>query len=213
VWSKALKVRGVSRHHSSRRGSVGAESRFSRHVAGSRVMRRTSQHQEGNGAGDGERLHERSNALKGEPQERIWHETRPAGSGRIKASRGRENLKAQVVGCGKPGPRKAAAPGGENAVGEGTSWEEPFSGCSASPFAEAFDLGRSPGLRRARVHALGPRTGRRGAGLWLVRKHRASARSERPGRSLAEASGLGSRNKLSVWAEQDGDGRSVTGVL
>jgi hypothetical protein len=46
------------------------------------------QHQEGNGAGDGERLHGRSKALKGEPQERIRHETRPAGSGRTKASGG-----------------------------------------------------------------------------------------------------------------------------
>jgi hypothetical protein len=46
------------------------------------------QHQEGNGAGDGERLHGRSKALKGEPQERIRHEKRPAGSGRIEASRG-----------------------------------------------------------------------------------------------------------------------------
>ena len=33
-----------------------------------------------------------------------------------------------MVGHGKPGPRKAAASSGENAEGEGTSWEEPFSG-------------------------------------------------------------------------------------
>jgi hypothetical protein len=46
---------------------------------------RAFQRQEGNDAGDGERLHERSKALKGKPHERIWHETRPAGSGRTKA--------------------------------------------------------------------------------------------------------------------------------
>jgi hypothetical protein len=34
----------------------------------------------------------------------------------------------QAVEFGKLGPRKAAASSGENAVGEGTSWEEPFSG-------------------------------------------------------------------------------------
>jgi hypothetical protein len=50
--------------------------------------RGVSERQEGTGAGDGERLHERSKALKGEPHERIWHETGPAGSGRMKASRG-----------------------------------------------------------------------------------------------------------------------------
>jgi hypothetical protein len=43
------------------------------------------QRQEGNGTGDGVRLRGRSKALKGEPQERIRHETRPAGSGRIEA--------------------------------------------------------------------------------------------------------------------------------
>jgi hypothetical protein len=48
----------------------------------------SQKHQEGNGAGDGERLRERNNALKGEPQERIWHEIGPADSGRKKASRG-----------------------------------------------------------------------------------------------------------------------------
>lgn len=40
------------------------------------------------GAGDSVRLHERSNALKGEPQERIWHEIGPADSGRTKAPGG-----------------------------------------------------------------------------------------------------------------------------
>jgi hypothetical protein len=48
----------------------------------------TFQRQEGNDVGDGERLHGRSKALEGEPHERIWHETRPAGSGRMKASGG-----------------------------------------------------------------------------------------------------------------------------
>jgi hypothetical protein len=46
------------------------------------------QRQEGTGAGDGVRLHGRSKALKGEPHERIRHETGPAGSGRMKASGG-----------------------------------------------------------------------------------------------------------------------------
>jgi hypothetical protein len=52
----------------------------------------------GSGAGDGVRLRGRKKALKGEPQERIRHETRPAGTGRIKASRGRENPRTQVTG-------------------------------------------------------------------------------------------------------------------
>jgi len=43
---------------------------------------------EGSGVGNGVRLRERGKALKGEPHERIWHETRPAGVGRIEASRG-----------------------------------------------------------------------------------------------------------------------------
>jgi hypothetical protein len=51
---------------------------------GSKVFQR----QEGNGAGNGVRLHGRSKALEGEPHERIWHETRSAGSGRMKAPRG-----------------------------------------------------------------------------------------------------------------------------
>ena len=46
----------------------------------------TSQRQEGNGAGDSVRLHGRNKASKGEPQERIRHETRPAGLGRTKTS-------------------------------------------------------------------------------------------------------------------------------
>jgi hypothetical protein len=43
---------------------------------------------EGTAIGDDDRLHERRNALKGEPQERIWHEIGPAGLGRMKASGG-----------------------------------------------------------------------------------------------------------------------------
>jgi hypothetical protein len=64
------------------------------------LARGVSERQEGRGVGDGARLHERSKALEGEPHERIWHETRPAGSGRMKASRGCENLQAQAVGLG-----------------------------------------------------------------------------------------------------------------
>jgi hypothetical protein len=52
------------------------------------------QRQEGTGAGNGVRLRERSKALKGEPHERIRHETRSAGTGRMKTSRGCENLEA-----------------------------------------------------------------------------------------------------------------------
>jgi hypothetical protein len=44
--------------------------------------------QEGSGAGNGVRLRGRNKALKGEPQERIRHETRPVGSGRMKAPGG-----------------------------------------------------------------------------------------------------------------------------
>jgi hypothetical protein len=69
-------------------GGLGAAPRCLRRAVGPRVIRKAFQRQEGNGAGDGELLHERSKALKGEPQERIRHETRPAGSGRIEASRG-----------------------------------------------------------------------------------------------------------------------------
>lgn len=50
------------------------------------------QRQEGIDAGDGVRLRGRKKALEGEPHERIWHETRPAGPERVKASRGCENL-------------------------------------------------------------------------------------------------------------------------
>jgi hypothetical protein len=49
-------------------------------------------------------LHERSKALKGKPHERIRHETRPAGTWRSKAPRGRENLKAHAVREWDPGP-------------------------------------------------------------------------------------------------------------
>jgi hypothetical protein len=103
VWSKALKTRG-DKKASPLWGSSGLARCFgtcdSSVVLGK--VGRSSQRQEGNGAGDGERLHERSNALKGEPHERIRHETRPAGSRRIKAPGGRENLEAQAIGLGTP---------------------------------------------------------------------------------------------------------------
>jgi hypothetical protein len=76
------------------------------------------QRQEGNGAGDGVRLHGRSKALKGEPHERIWHETRPAGSGRTKAPGGRENLKAQAIGPWEARLSYAAALSGETLKGK-----------------------------------------------------------------------------------------------
>jgi hypothetical protein len=79
---------------------------------------RVVQRQEGNGAGDGERLHGRNKALKGKPHERIWHDTRPAGSGRTKAPRGRENLKAQAIGPWEARLTYAAAPGGETLKGK-----------------------------------------------------------------------------------------------
>jgi hypothetical protein len=89
VWSKALKVRGVRKDHP--HGERLASARcFGARDGRSGLGRygKAFQHQEGNDAGDGERLHERSKALKGEPQERIRHETRPAGSGRTEASGG-----------------------------------------------------------------------------------------------------------------------------
>jgi hypothetical protein len=89
VWSKALKTRGVKKAYPLW-GWLGSARRFGVRD-GSAVLGkagRAQQRQEGNGVGDGERLHGRSKALKGKPHERIWHETRPAGSGRIKASRG-----------------------------------------------------------------------------------------------------------------------------
>jgi hypothetical protein len=45
---------------------------------------------------DDARLRGRKKALKGWPHERIRHETGPAGSGRIKAPGGCENLEAQA---------------------------------------------------------------------------------------------------------------------
>jgi hypothetical protein len=96
VWSKALKSKEAVEAPGGELVFVvivsavaNAQSGFSESGTG-----RFQKRQEGNGAGDSVRLHGRRNALKGEPQERIRHETRPAGSKRIKASRGRENLKA-----------------------------------------------------------------------------------------------------------------------
>jgi hypothetical protein len=57
---------------------------------------------------------------RAQPHERIRHETRPAGSRRMKALRGRENLRAQAVGRGKPGHHAAAACG-ETLKGRRTS--------------------------------------------------------------------------------------------
>lgn len=54
------------------------------------------QRQEGKGIGNDIRLHGRNNALKGKSHERILYEIRRVSIGRIKASRGCENLKAQV---------------------------------------------------------------------------------------------------------------------
>jgi hypothetical protein len=65
-----------------REASADATDRFSGDVRGHQKR------QEGRGAGDGELLHERNKALKGEPQERIRHEIGPAGSRWMKASRG-----------------------------------------------------------------------------------------------------------------------------
>jgi hypothetical protein len=97
VWSKALKVRGV-RMIFPLGSRLGAALRRSRRLWVSGVGRKAFQRQEGTDAGDSVRLHGRSKALKGEPHERIRHETRPAGSGRIKAPGGCENLEAQVIG-------------------------------------------------------------------------------------------------------------------
>jgi hypothetical protein len=89
VWSKALKTRGVKKAYPLW-GRPGLARRFG--ACDSLVVLgkdgRASQRQEGNGAGDGERLHGRSKALKGKPHERIRHETRPAGTGRNKAPGG-----------------------------------------------------------------------------------------------------------------------------
>jgi hypothetical protein len=71
------------------------------------------EHQEGRGIGDDVPLRERSKALKGEPHERIWPEIWSAGTGRIKASRGCENLKAQALGRWEARAHHAAALRGE----------------------------------------------------------------------------------------------------
>ena len=77
--------------------------------------------QEGNGAGDGVRLHGRSEALKVEPQERIRHEIRPAGSGRTqKRHEVEKTWRRRPVERGKLDPRCAAALSRENAEGDET---------------------------------------------------------------------------------------------
>jgi len=95
------------------------------------------QHQEGNDAGDGERLHARRKALKGKPQERIWYEIRPAG---FRADEGVRRLrKPEDAGeLGEVSPaHDAAALSRENAVGEETSREE-SPGSSLLETLEAF---------------------------------------------------------------------------
>jgi hypothetical protein len=118
VWSKALKA-GVIKKPSPLWGARDLARRFGAcdSPRGLGEEGRVAQRQEGNGAGDGERLHGRNKALKGEPHERIWHETRPAGSGRTKAPGGRENLKAQAIGPWEAWSMDAAAPGGETLKG------------------------------------------------------------------------------------------------
>jgi hypothetical protein len=103
VWSKALKatefVEGrwkgaVARVSLFRQGRTAA---ISMKTVGSGLER-----QEGNGAGNGERLHEGSKALKGEPQERIRHEIRPAGSGRTqKRHEVEKTWRRRPIGRGK----------------------------------------------------------------------------------------------------------------
>jgi hypothetical protein len=93
-------------------------------AVGKSARRCVIQRQEGSGIGNDVRLHERNNALKGEPQEWIRNEIMPAGSGRIKAPGGCENLEVQAIGLGKPDQR-CRCPVRGNAVGEETSWEEP----------------------------------------------------------------------------------------
>jgi hypothetical protein len=115
VWSKALKARGAqtARPYGTAAVRRGA-SALATATGGSGGSEEHSQRQEGNGAGDGVRLHGRSKALKGEPQERIWHETRPAGPGRTKTPRGRENLKAEAGRAWEARSLiRAAAPDGE----------------------------------------------------------------------------------------------------
>jgi hypothetical protein len=182
------------------RGGFGAEFRFSRQAVGSRVERKAFQHQEGNGAGDGERLHGRSKALKGEPQERIRHETRPAGSGRMKASGGRENLKAQAVGNWEARPSKSRCPGwGKRCRGRNLMGGAVFRFVRLRRGRKRSASVVRPSARRASARTYGLRAVREGARLWPVRKRRASARRERPGRSKVEAKSLGSARKLSVW--------------
>jgi hypothetical protein len=115
VWSKALKARGVPTARPS--WDDGGSARCFGTRDGHRRLGRdgeTFQRQEGIGAGDGVRLHGRNKALKGEPQERIWHETRPAGPGRTKTPRGRENLKAEAGRAREARSLiRAAAPDGE----------------------------------------------------------------------------------------------------
>lgn len=77
-----------------------------------------AQRHEGSGAGNGVRLHERNKASEGESHGRIWHEKGPAGSERIKASRGWENLKAQTALVRQAFATYVAARCGETSKGD-----------------------------------------------------------------------------------------------
>jgi hypothetical protein len=79
-------------------------------------------------------------ALKGEPQERIWHETRPAGPQRMEASRGRENLEAQADEAWKPRPTRPLLRAGRRCRGR-----DPMGG---SRCRRARRAGREPHRRK-----------------------------------------------------------------
>jgi len=87
VWSKALKVRAVRSalplwRAADWRGvsALRLDAGFREGASSGLKIRRARAPETAT------RLHERRKALEGEPQERIRHEIRPAGSGRIKAS-------------------------------------------------------------------------------------------------------------------------------
>jgi len=86
----------------------------------------------------GERRRRRRTAAREEessggwPQERIRHETRPAGSGRMKAPGGCENLKAQAVGRGRSN-HSCRCSGRGNAEGVETSREALQNGARVTP--------------------------------------------------------------------------------
>jgi len=81
-----------------------------------------SERQEGKGAGDSVRLRGRRKALEGGPKSGSGMKQGRGGSGRMKAPRGCENLKAQAVGL-HVRHIHAAAPCWEDAEGAETSRE------------------------------------------------------------------------------------------